>query len=112
MKEPSVVPSAMVPPLAEAAARTTDNAPGAPTPSSLVLTLPLSTAVGVVGRLPTAPTASCVLPTPLPNVSAPATGRIVMVVFRVPVHPKLSVTVMATAALTTVLVGVPDTTPV
>ena len=31
---------------------------------------------------------------------------------RVPVHPKLSVAVMTTAALSTVLVGVPETIPV
>src|SRR5262249_23077306 len=106
------VPSAIVPPFVEVPANTTESAPGAPTPLSLVLTLPLSTAVGVDGRVPTAPTASCVLPTALPNASAPAIGRIVTVVLRLPVHPKLSVTVIATAALTTVVVGVPDTMPV
>src|SRR5262245_2117199 len=115
MNEPSVAPSTMVPLFAEVAAKTTDSAPGAPTPSSLALTLKLapgSVPVGVDGRAPTRPTASCVLPTALPNVSLPATGLTLIVVLRVPVHPKLSVTVIATAALNTVLVGVPDTMPV
>ena len=35
-----------------------------------------------------------------------------IVVFNVPEHPKLSVTVTTTAPFSTVLVGVPDTTPV
>ena len=35
-----------------------------------------------------------------------------IVVFRVPVQPKLSVAVTKTAPFNTVLVGVPDTTPV
>ena len=35
-----------------------------------------------------------------------------IVVFRVPVQPKLSVAVTETAPFNTVLVGVPDTTPV
>src|SRR5262249_41106076 len=60
---------------------------------------------------PAAPTISCVLPMPL-NESPTAFGLTVIVVFRVPVHPKLSVTVIATAPFSTVLVGVPDTTPV
>src|SRR5262249_29274557 len=107
--EPSVVPSTIVPPLVDVAAKPTDSVPG---PRSLVFTLPLITAVGVDGRVPTAPTASCVLPTALPNASPTAFGLTVIVVFRVPVHPKLSVTVIATAAFSTVLVGVPDTTPV
>src|SRR5262245_66607010 len=46
------------------------------------------------------------------NESPTAFGLTVIVVFRVPVHPKLSVTVIATAPFSTVLVGVPDTTPV
>src|SRR5262249_58338501 len=105
----------IVPPLAEVPAKTTDRAPGAPTPSSLALTLKLapgSVAVGVDGRAPTRPTASCVLPTALPNVSLPATGLTLIVVFAWPVQPKLSVTVMVTDWFSTVVVGVPDTTPV
>ena len=39
-------------------------------------------------------------------------GRTVIVVFRVLVQPKLSVAVTETAPFNTVLVGVPDTTPV
>src|SRR5262245_28228712 len=109
MNEPSVLPSTITAPFVDAAANATASVPG---PESFVFTLPLSTAVGVDGRVPTAPTANCVLPTAPLNESLPATGRIEIVVLRVPVHPKLSVTVIATAPFSTVLVGVPDTMPV
>src|SRR5262249_16658816 len=99
MNEPSVAPSTIVPLFADVAAKTTDSAPGAPTPSSLALTLKLapgSVAVGVDGRAPTRPTASCVFPTALPNVSLPATGRTLIVVLVWPVQPKLAVNVIVT----------------
>ncbi len=76
------------------------------------MTLPLSTAIGVDGRAPTAPTASCVLPTALPNVSLPATGRMVIVVFRVARAPEVVGDGDRDCGIHHGVVGVPDTMPV
>ena len=90
----------MVPPFIEVAPTATDSAPG---PLSLALTLP-PTEHGRRGH-GAAPTTNWVLPTPPVKVSLPATGRTVIVVFRVLVQPKLSVTVTTTAPFSAVLVG-------
>src|SRR5262249_6364145 len=82
-----------------------------PGPRSFVVTLPAVVATGVVITAPAAPTISCVLPMPL-NESPTAFGLTVIVVFRTPVQPKLSVTVIVIGRFSTVSVGVPDTTPV
>src|SRR5687768_805100 len=64
---------------------------------------------GVVGGV--APTTNWVFPTPFEYGSLSGLGRTVMVRFRVPKQPKLSVAVMATAPFRTVLLGVPETCP-
>ena len=91
-------------PFGDVAGNVTVSAPG---PLSPVLTLSLTKTCGVAGTA--APTTNCVLPTPPRKVSLSVVGRTVIVVLRVPVQPKLSVAVTATAPFNTVLVGVPDT---
>ena len=51
------------------------------------------------------------LPTPLLKELSTADGRTVRAVFTAPVQPNSSVTVTTTAAFATVVVGVPDTSP-
>ena len=81
-----------------------------PGPLSPFFTLSSTKTRGVV--MPVTPTANCVLPTPPLKTSLSVNGRTVMVVFNVPEHPRLSVTVTTTGPRSTVFVGVPDTTPV
>src|SRR5262245_12046193 len=106
MNVPSVGPSTMVP-FADVGGKLTESAPG---PLSPFLTLSFTSTCGVDG--PDGATTNCVPPTPPLYVSLSATGRTEIDVLSVPWHPKLSVAVITTAPFNTVLVAVPETTPV